>query len=51
MNDSAASRLVRPNIQEQDISALPREELSDRFDALNVRDAKLFGAIGFKQIA
>jgi hypothetical protein len=51
MNDRAALRLVRPDIQEQDIGALPGEALGSRFDAWNMSDTKLAGAIGLEQFA
>jgi hypothetical protein len=43
--------LVRPDIQEQDVGALPGEALGCRVDAWNMSNAKLAGAIGLEQFA
>src|SRR6266581_5531460 len=48
MNDRAAPRLVRPDIQEQDVGALSGKALGSGFDAKNMCDAELFGSIGFE---
>jgi hypothetical protein len=51
MNDGTAPRLVRPDIQQQNIGILPGETLRGRFHAGNMRDAKLARALGFEQPA